>query len=232
MYRLRPAMTRGCAEQGLASWQSDEVATQPDASRSLSNNGIREAPPPVTRCWAGRRIPELPTVEVPPARIIVGTSGLSAARSDRGKSRSCVEEQRVTWAHFHEKEYEVGFGIELASGGSQRAPVFSCGQVLEKVLGYDATADPSHDHLIWRLLRVPRPAGLRLLPAHWSRGPQPTAGSLPVTPISLILQYKRPEYLFGPTAKQWRMPPLGVPITGLRGLRTISSPERTVALSD
>lgn len=38
----------------------------------------------------------------------------------------------------------------------------------------------------------------------WSPGVNPPASRLPPTPVSLILQYKRPEYLSGPRAEQWR----------------------------
>ena len=78
------------------------------------------------------------------------------------------------------------------------------GQVIEEIVGYDAIAAPVARHVIWRLLRVPRPQGIRLLPGLWSAGQRPPANRLPQTPISLILQYKRPEYLHGPQAAQWR----------------------------
>jgi hypothetical protein len=105
----------------------------------------------------------------------------------------------VPWAEFEEKQYEVAATVELG----RRADVFGAGQVLEKIVGYDAAAAPSADHPIWRVLRVPRPKGLRLLPSHWQPGNQPPAGQLPSVVVSLILQYKRPEYLRGARAKQW-----------------------------
>ena len=110
----------------------------------------------------------------------------------------------MTWADFEEKEYEIAFAIELATAGSQSSAIFPCGQVLEKVLGYDAATDPHRHHPIWRLLRIRRPAGLRLLPTHWIGGPRPAASQLPGAFVSLILQYKRPEYLYGARAKQWK----------------------------
>lgn len=95
--------------------------------------------------------------------------------------------------------------IELAAGDALPAVVFSCGQVLEKLLGYDAAADPQHRHPIWRLLAIPRPAGIKLLPEYWDLAYRPRAEQLPPSPISLIVQYKRPEYMQGGRAKQWDM---------------------------
>jgi hypothetical protein len=102
---------------------------------------------------------------------------------------------------FEEKEYEVAADIELARSGH----VFGAGQVVEAVLGYDAVAAPTRDHLIWRVLGVPRPPGVRLIPAHWQPGSRPSAAALPSVLVSLIIQYKRPDYLYGATARQWRM---------------------------
>lgn len=106
-------------------------------------------------------------------------------------------------AEFEEKEYETAAIIELATQGSLPRPVMSSGQVLEKILGYDAASDPGPGHPIWRILALQRPPGLRLLPAHWRPGAAPPSARLPAVPISLILQFKRPEYLRGAAAKQW-----------------------------
>jgi hypothetical protein len=111
----------------------------------------------------------------------------------------------MPWAQFEEKEFEVAAAAELAISPAGYGPVFSSGQVLEKVLGYDAVAAPSEDHVIWRVLSVPRPVGVRLVRSHWAPLERPPAGRLPSTPISLVLQYKRPEYLYGATAKQWHL---------------------------
>lgn len=106
-------------------------------------------------------------------------------------------------ADFEEKEYETAALGELTNpSGSPPSFAFSAGQVLETILGYDAAAAPSARHVIWRVLQAPRPPGLRLLPSLWS-GKQPPADRLPVTPVTLVLQFKRPEYMIGPTAAQW-----------------------------
>ncbi|WCB95670.1 hypothetical protein DSM104299_04419 [Baekduia alba] len=111
----------------------------------------------------------------------------------------------MTWAEFEEKEFEVAAAVELAHSATGYGPVFSSGQVLEKLLGYDATAAPPADHLIWQILAVPRPRGVTLISGYWQAGMRPPASKLPTAPISLVLQYKRPEYLYGARAKQWRL---------------------------
>ena len=87
-------------------------------------------------------------------------------------------------------------------GGSGFA--LSAGQVLEKIVGYDAAAAPSASHVVWRMMQLPRPPGVRLLPSLWAPGVIPSADRLPATPVTLVLQFKRPEYLYGASAQQWR----------------------------
>jgi hypothetical protein len=109
-------------------------------------------------------------------------------------------------AEFEEKEYEIVFAIELASGRYNRfGTIFSSGQVLEKIVGYDAAATPDEQSDIWRLLQLPRPPGVRLVPSMWNPGINPLPHDLPHSPVSLILQYKRPEFLSGSQARQWRL---------------------------
>ena len=79
------------------------------------------------------------------------------------------------------------------------------GTVIEEVLGYDLAAGQPATDTIWRLLEVPRPPGVRLLPRHWQPGQQPPLVRLPPAPVSLILQFKRPEYLASNAAKQYRL---------------------------
>ncbi len=68
---------------------------------------------------------------------------------------------------------------------------------------YDAAADPWSGHRIWAVLGIPRPPGVRLLPSFWFPGIEPPMQRLPHHPVSLILQYERPAYLRGASAKQW-----------------------------
>lgn len=110
----------------------------------------------------------------------------------------------MTAAEFEEKQYECAFNVELGASG----PVFASGQVLEKLTGYDAVADPGSSHVLWRILAIPRPPGIRLVPDHWSpaaRRMQPGHGKLPEHPVSFIVQFKRPEYLQGSGASQYRL---------------------------
>jgi hypothetical protein len=111
----------------------------------------------------------------------------------------------VVWAEFEEKTYEVAADSELVLRGAYRGLVFSPGQVLEEFLGYDVAAATDPAHPIWALLRVRRPSGVRLLPNLWSGGPTPRPSQLPVTPISRIFQYKRPEFLRNGRARQWQL---------------------------
>lgn len=111
----------------------------------------------------------------------------------------------MTWAEFEEKEYEAAaVGELMRSDGSGSGFAFSAGQVLEKVVGYDAVAAPTPAHIVWRILQFPRPPGVRLLPSMWAPGRRPAVEQLPRTPVTLVCQFKRPEYLYGATARQWR----------------------------
>ena len=111
----------------------------------------------------------------------------------------------MTWAEFEEKEYEsAAFGELMRSDASGKSFAFSAGQVLEGIVGYDAAATPSAAHVVWRILQLPRPAGVRLLPSLWPVSSRPPAERLPGTPVTLVVQFKRPEYLYGATAAQWK----------------------------
>jgi hypothetical protein len=119
-------------------------------------------------------------------------------------AHAVIEELRlVAIAEFEEKEYETAAALELAIDTGKFGPVFSSGQVLEKIVGYDAVADPWSGHRIWAILGVPRPSGIRLAPSFWLPGVQPPLTRLPHHPVSLVLQYKRPTYLRTSAAKQW-----------------------------
>jgi hypothetical protein len=91
-----------------------------------------------------------------------------------------------------------------ARSGDSPGYVFSAGQVLEKIVGYDGVAAPPPEHPVWSVLAVPRPPGVRLLPSLWSPGRMPLVQQLPRAPVTLILQFKRPEYLYGASAAQWK----------------------------
>ncbi len=104
-------------------------------------------------------------------------------------------------AEFEEKQYEIPANIEL---GIQHAAVFAAGQVLEAIVGYDvASLQPAHAP-IWQLLGVNVPTGLQLVPNLWQRAAaQPKPADLPANYVSLVLQYKRPQFLSRATALQW-----------------------------
>jgi hypothetical protein len=109
----------------------------------------------------------------------------------------------MVWAEFYEREYELTMATELTTGGMGQ--IYGPAQVIEAVVGYDAAADVDPKHLVWQVLKVARPPGVRLLPEMWDPGRTPEPLHLPSLPISLILQYKRPEYLAGARAKQWSL---------------------------
>jgi hypothetical protein len=106
----------------------------------------------------------------------------------------------LPFAEFEEKTYEIAACAEF---GRRLGHVFSPGQVLESRLGFDAAVSVPEDHVVWGALQVPRPVGV-LLPPYWRGGPLPDKMRLPVTPVSLILQFKRPEYLRSGAAAQWK----------------------------
>jgi len=113
------------------------------------------------------------------------------------------EPRTMAIAEFEEKQYECAFNNELYTGG----PVFPSGQVLESITGYDSSADPNPDHALWRILSTPRPKSIRLIPAHWTPASSAStlaATKLPEHPVSFIVQFKRPEYLQGSSAAQYR----------------------------
>lgn len=113
-------------------------------------------------------------------------------------------DRNVVKAEFEEKEFENAANIELALGNALPGRVVAIGQVLEHLLGFDAAARPDNDHLIWTVLNATRPPGLRLVPSMWPGSPI-ERGALPTLPVSLVIQYKRPEYLKGANSRQWRL---------------------------
>lgn len=105
---------------------------------------------------------------------------------------------------FEEKQFETAANLELAKGRDS-IRVFSSGQKLEEILGYDVAADPDPNHMIWQLLDAPRPKGVVLVPDYWSAFPRSKSDRLPQSAVSLILQYKRADYLSTPSARQWNL---------------------------
>jgi hypothetical protein len=106
-------------------------------------------------------------------------------------------------AQFEEKEYELQFSLELAQG--RLGTVWGAGQVLEGIVGYDGVADPDVESVVWQVLKIPRPKGVVLSPSLWQRGARPTAVDLSSRPVTLVLQYKRPDFLHGARAAQWHL---------------------------
>lgn len=112
---------------------------------------------------------------------------------------------------FEEKEYETQMHIELARPLAGRRYLTPAGQHLEKLLGFDAAADPDDDDPIWSAMEIERPAGVRLLPEMFADDDagQPDAARLPLLPVSLLLQFKRP-YRIG--QRRGGSPPAPIPV--------------------
>jgi len=113
----------------------------------------------------------------------------------------------VPLADFAEKTFETAYDIELASGIGGNPAVFAPSQVLEKLLGFDAAANPDANHVLWSVLSASRPPGLVLTSESWAGSgfAAPEQVHLPTFPISYVVQFKRPEYLRGSRAAQWRL---------------------------
>lgn len=95
-------------------------------------------------------------------------------------------------AEFEEKQYEIPLVHEIAASSARVYPV---GQVLEELVGYDVALVPG-DPRIWELLDTGMPAGALLTPGLWAPFARvPAAEDLPPRLVSLILQFKRPQYL-------------------------------------
>jgi hypothetical protein len=121
----------------------------------------------------------------------------------------------VPACEFEEKEYEIQMTIELACAPGGRRYLAPAGQYVEKLLGYDAAADPAGKDPVWMAIQVPRPAGVRLLPRMFAAEPsqRPAQLRLPSQPISLLLQFKRPYRV---VRRQSSSPPEGVPMPVFR----------------
>ncbi|AFE06570.1 hypothetical protein COCOR_05776 [Corallococcus coralloides DSM 2259] len=106
------------------------------------------------------------------------------------------------FAEFEEKEFEGPLNAQMGLG----APMWSPGQVLEKVVGFDV-ALMVQGTALWAQqgFAVP-PQGAVILPAWWPWGIARLAVKVRRPPpfrLNLFLQYKRPEYLRGAQAGEW-----------------------------
>lgn len=108
-------------------------------------------------------------------------------------------------ADFEEKTYEIAYDVEMSHGAGPTP--WAPGQVLEHLVGFDAAASPDPSHPLWRVLGVPRPKGLVLVPDHWLGlpGRRPARRLLPSNPISFMVQFKRPEFIRSHAGKQWKL---------------------------
>ncbi len=108
-----------------------------------------------------------------------------------------------TSVEFEEKEFEGDANRELALTYNASADVWSPGQKIEELLGFDAAASP-HNAPLFARWNAPLPYGVRLSPSFWERLPrQPPASRLPTQLFSLFLQYKRPAYHDNPLDDMW-----------------------------
>lgn len=112
-------------------------------------------------------------------------------------------------AEFEEKAFEAACNAELAGVGAR---VYAPGQHLENSFGYDAAFSGAHASRIWKILNASCPPGILLHPTNWMthQGAINTVG-LPLRPVSLIMQYKRPTYIIPekktPVSEHWKMAP-------------------------
>lgn len=109
----------------------------------------------------------------------------------------------IAWVEFQEKEFEHAANRELEHG-SRKPAVYPSNQGNEKVVGYDAVANPSAKNLIWTLLRLTRPRGVVLKPTDWEHPNRVNADALPPGFCSLVMQYKRPQYVSSATRSPQR----------------------------
>jgi hypothetical protein len=109
---------------------------------------------------------------------------------------------------FEEKEYETDCTRELALNYGAVAAVWSPGQKLEELVGFDVAAAPTSAAF---LARTPTALGygIQLTPSFWERLNVVPRERLPTQPFSLFLQYKRPKYHDSPLDalhSAWRAP--------------------------
>jgi len=109
----------------------------------------------------------------------------------------------VQTASFEEKEFENPVNHQLVHGDLMWTP----GQMLEKVIGFDAAIFVETSSF-WSALGLSKKrAGTPILASWWkSRAAQSRLSQKPPPsfPINAFLQYKRPEYLTSSKTKEWR----------------------------
>jgi len=101
-------------------------------------------------------------------------------------------------AEFEEKNFEGPLNNQLL-GGSRL--LYTPGQVLEELIGFDAALH-AHSRVFWSLWNRPTPAPGAAITWTWWKGKKGNA-SFPAWKVNLLVQYKRPEYLFGRGAGQY-----------------------------
>src|SRR5580692_2241170 len=101
-------------------------------------------------------------------------------------------------AEFEEKELEGPLNAQLTGGTGL---LWSPGQVLEAIVGFDAALMVT-DLSFWASVGLgPLPPGLPVVPSWWHGWPSPLLRPLfrlrtpPPFRLNLFLQYKRPEHL-------------------------------------
>jgi hypothetical protein len=104
-------------------------------------------------------------------------------------------------ARFEEKQYETAANNEL---GQHSRNIYSAGQVAEAILAFDVAAYHPLPGPLWQLLGILAPLGVQLVPTMWPLRlrPGPDVG-LPSYVVSLVLQYKRSDFLTRSNASQY-----------------------------
>lgn len=96
-------------------------------------------------------------------------------------------------AEFEEKEYESPLIAEISVG---RGPIWSPGQVLERLVGFDVAVYLDH-HFLWSLFHRPFPPPGVILSRRRRLPFNVDPSRLPTFAVNLMLQAKRPQYLSG-----------------------------------
>jgi hypothetical protein len=132
---------------------------------------------------------------------------------------------------FEEKSYESAANGELQVEDPR---LFSPGQIAERLLGFDAAAAQPASAAVWTLLGQGMPSGLQLVPNLWPPHARPGPDvALPGFPVSVVLQYKRADFLTRAIASQydhWQAPYYRFRLTEHQQ-ETLAQLERAVGLA-